>query len=316
MTINGNPWEDMSYDAQRRADINKDIYWVKEPKGDYGICIEINDENDVEINDIELKDIEVLKGFHKLKGTLQWFLMLRNIEEWQIFKVLCEDLIGVATRAKSEKAMVATMEIRLRRWQNLLKQKRYISLPLEVQMGLYSELECLKNTIAPKMGLNIAIQKWVGPESDKQDFLLDASAIEVKSYRTSKGEKIIISSKEQLTSEKENLYLVTYALTKSNNGKSILTIINDIKVELEEDGNEELIDIFEFKLLDYGYSSLIHKPEHLESFIIDKIKYYEINQNFPRLTSNQIPAEIISVKYQIDMSLCEEWETQEESISI
>lgn len=316
MMIDENPWEDISYDSQRRADINKDIYWVKESKGDYGICIEINDENDVKINDIELKDIEVLKGFHKFKGTLQWFLMLRNIDEWQIFKVLCEDLIGVATRAKSEKAMVATMEIRLRRWQNLLKQKKYVSLPLELQMGLYSELDCLINTIAPKIGLEVALENWVGPESDKQDFLLDASALEVKSYRTSKGEKIIISSKDQLTSEKENLYLVTYALTKSNKGKSILTIIDAIKGELKEADNEYLIDLFEFKLLDYGYSSLIHKSEQLESFIIDKIKYYKINQKFPRLTSNQIPAEIISVKYQIDMSLCEEWEIPEENISI
>jgi hypothetical protein len=186
--INENPWKNISYDSQRRADINKDIYWVKEPKGDYGICIEIQDENDIEINDIKLKDIEVLKGLHTLKGTLQWFLMLRNIEEWQIFKVLCEDLISVASIAKNEKNMVATMEIRLRRWQNLLKQKRYLNLPLEVQMGLFTELECLKNTITPKIGLN-RFAKLGWPESDKQDFLIDASAIEVKSYRTSKVRK-------------------------------------------------------------------------------------------------------------------------------
>ena len=315
MTIKENPWEEISYDSQRRANMNQNIFWVKESKGDYGICIEIEDEIDVQINEYELKDIEIFKGVHSLKGTLQWYLMLRNKEEWQIFKVLCEDLIHIASKAKSEKKMVSTIEIRLHRWQNLLKKKLYVSLPLEIQMGLYSELDCLKNIIAPKTGLSIAVQNWVGPEYDKQDFLLDNSAIEVKSYGTSKGEKIDISSKEQLTSEKKNLYLITYALTKSENGKSIFNIVNDIKEKLEENGDRYLIDMFDFKLLEYGYSPIIHKSDHLVSFIVDKVKFFKIDNEFPRLIPSEIPAEIITVRYQINMSLCKEWEIPIEHIS-
>lgn len=314
MMTKENPWEEIAYGTQRRALMEHNIFWIKESKGDYGICIEIQNEKGVRVGELDLKDIEV---FEKIsKDVFKWYLVLRNKEEWQIFKVLCNDLMEAATSAKTEKAMLSIMEVRLKRWQNLLKKSRNLNLSTEVQMGLYSELECLKSIVALQIGIKAAIQNWVGPDSGRQDFLLDNSALEVKSYRTSKGEKITISSKDQLTSEKENLYLVTYALTKSDNGKSIEDEAKEIKQLLNETGEQQLIDLLDMKLLDYGYSPLIHKPNMLDSFIVDKIKHYIIDEQFPRLTSHQIPAEIITVRYQIDMSLCSEWEIKLENMLI
>lgn len=306
-----NPWDEVSRGARRRANLKYDIFWVKEDsQGDYGICIEVPSKEEIPISKLELKDIDVLKGLNRVRETFEWFLILRNREEWQIFLVLCEDLIREASKAEDEKAMLIVMETRLKRWQNLLKKSLTSSLTVELQMGLFAELSCLKHFIAPQLGLPSAIQMWVGPESDKQDYLLDKLAIEVKSYRTSKGDKVTISSKEQLSSEKELLYLFTYALTISENGQSIAQIVNNIKVELERTDNYSIIDLLDIKLLEYGYSPILHKEENLEKFIVDKTRAFIVDEEFPKITSGNIPLEITSIKYQIDLSRCNQFEVE------
>lgn len=314
--MTNNPWKEIGYGTQRRAAIDRNIFWIKEERGDYGICIEINNEKDTKLSDIDLKDIEVIKNKHELRNILQWYLILRNKEEWQIFKVLCDDLIVASSDAKTEKAMITIMESRLKRWQNLLKKRRNLDFPIEKQMGLYSELYFLKNVIANKIGIMRAIDCWVGPDADKQDFLLDNCAIEIKSYSTSKGEKVEITSKEQLQTEKENLFLITCALTKSDNGFSIAEIVEEIQDELIINGEYSKVDLLEFKLMEYGYLPIIHKQEFLTSFIIDKMKAYHVRNRFPRITSGSVPSQIATVRYQIDLSVCQEWEIDIEKLNV
>lgn len=311
-----NPWEEIGYGAQRRASIDKNIYWVKETKGDYGICIEINNESAIKIGDIDLKDIDIVRSERDFQRILQWYLILRNREEWQIFKVLCDDLIEVSSSAKTEKSMISLMESRLKRWQNLLKKSRDLNFPIEKQMGLYSELYCLKNTIAKKVGLTKAIDCWVGPEADKQDFLLDNAAVEVKSYRTSKGEKVEITSKEQLQTEKNNLFLLTFALTKSDNGYSIEDILEEIRLTLINEGELGKIDLLEFKAAEYGYIPILHKEKLLSTFIVDNVNAYQVIDKFPRIISNNISPEITTVKYQIDLALCQEWKISIDDLNL
>lgn len=310
MTIKENPWEEIAYGAQRRAVMKQDIFWVKESKGDYGICIEIKNTDEVPSADVDLKDIEIIKNLDTLEDVFKWYLILRNREEWQIFKVLCNDLIEAVDAAKSEKAMIIIIESRLKRWQNLLKKRLPSSLSIEIQMGLFSELHCLKNIITSKVDISSSIQLWGGPDSDKQDFLLDDMAVEVKSYKTSKGDKVTISSKEQLTSEKENLYLVTYALTTSENGQNIKNLVDEIKFMLRNNSDFESIDLLDFKLLEYGYSPILHKEEQLEKFIVDKIRLFHVEEQFPKITTENVPSEIVSINYKIDLSRCSQFEIE------
>lgn len=311
-----NPWEEIGYGTQRRATIDKNIYWIKEDYGDYGICIEINNQKNLILSDIDLKDIEIIKTNNDLQNILQWYLILRNKEEWQIFKVLCDDLIDASSNAKTEKAMIFLMESRLKRWQNLLKKSRNLDFPIEKQMGLYTELYCLKNILAINIGVSKAVDCWVGPEADKQDFLLDNCAIEVKSHRTSKGEKIEITSKEQLDSDKNYLYLIKYAITESDSGFSIADLANDIKNDLRNIREFKKVDLLEYKLTEYGYIPIIHKAELLNSFIIDNVKVYHVNDTFPKLISKSIPSQITTVKYQIDLSVCQDWEIEVEKLNL
>lgn len=308
-----NPWINMGISSQRRVDyqISHNIFWVTDLNGNYGFCIQAKKESFTSINTIILKGISIVK--RPIEELVELFLILNDRKDWQIFHVLCEDLIEVAKSCNSNEKMISTVEIRLKRWQQLLKQERNSDFSVEKQMGLFSELLCLNDIISPKYGIITAIKSWVGPDYDKQDFLLDNMVIEVKSYRTSKGDIITISSKDQLYSEKEPFYLLSYALTTSDRGLTVEDVICTIKGKLSSELDDNLMDIFENKLMDYGYIPEIIK-EPLQKFKLDNQRVFHITEDFPKISPQNIMNQIISVKYTIDLSKCKDFEIKIESL--
>ena len=156
------------------------------------------------------------------------------------------------------------------------------------------------------------ILSWVGPEFDKQDFLLENSVIEIKSYCTSKGPIVHISSPYQLYSEKLPLYLITCGLTETENGRTIEDLAISIKQILENEA-VDFLDVFDTKLAEYGYFSEV-SIEPLNNFIIDSIKIFSIEEEFPRIVPHKIKSQITALKYSVDLSKCTEFEVKEDSI--
>ncbi len=306
MTKTQNPWHEMPESSKRRIDAlsKHNLFWLTDMEGKYALDLQ----SKLLFNKLEcparLKGISILKRNSNKYGEL--FLVLNKKEDWQIFKTLCEDLISTTHKYDDDIAMVNAVEVRLRRWQQLLKQERNQEMTLERQMGLFSELSCLKDIIAQKNGINQAVNSWVGANFDKQDFLLDNSIIEVKSYKTSKGAKISISSLEQLYSEKEPIFLISYSLTTSENGLTISELIKSIK-ELLMEQSYDIIDVFDNKLIEYGFIPEIINS-NLYSFIIDKVRVFHVSDDFPKIIPLNVKNQIIDVRYRIDLYHCDEFE--------
>lgn len=314
MTNKNNPWENMPESSKRRIseETNRNLFWMTDLRGDYGFFIQTADAFDDTKWTINLKGISVLKrNSQDQRGEL--ILVLNNKEDWQIFKILCDDLTTEALRCESDQKMIVAAEARLKRWQQLLKQDLHRELTTEVQMGLFSELLCLRDIIAAKIGIEQAVSAWVGPDLDKQDFLMERSAVEVKSYRTSKGSTVSISSAQQLTSDKESLFLAAYGLTPTDNGLSIEDIADSVK-ELIASSSGRSLDLFENKLAQYGYIPEILK-EPLIKFVSDKIRAYFVTDQFPKIDAKNIHPQIVSVKYAIDLSRCTDFETDLTSLN-
>jgi hypothetical protein len=198
--------------------------------------------------------------------------------------------------------MAEKVEQRLKRWQKLLSLVRNKLTP-EVQMGLFAELQALQDILVPRIGLGQAVRSWVGPEADRQDFLLDSAALEVKCYKATKGDQVTISSAYQLTSEKTHLYLVAYSVTPSDNGLSIASLAKSINTELDRHRlAEEKVD-FEDNLAKFGYFFECQNA-NLSKFLIDTVTAFEVREGFPRLVPSQVASEIISVKYVLNLSGC------------
>lgn len=315
MTIDNskNPWQNMVEGVRRRVESTTphDLFWITDLYGNYGFLIS-SKKKFIKLEKIfELKGISLLKKNND-KDNGELYLILNNKEDWQIFLTLCVDLVKTTQKHESDEKMIDAVEDRLKRWQQLLKQNLTEEITLEKQMGLFSELICLKDIIMPKIDTIQAITSWVGPDFDKQDFLLEEAIIEIKSYRTSKGSTVQISSANQLVSDKEPLFLISFALTTTENGMSVKDISDIIFSKLEHEPIEAK-QIFESKLIEYGYAPEVNKSPLLK-FIIDKQNIYEVSTSFPKITPKQISNQISSVKYSIDLSKCEEFKVELNSI--
>ena len=310
---NTNPWENMDKGLERRVSNSKlkRIYWVTDTYGRYGISFRRND-NFTHINTLpKLHGIELQKrniGINQ--GELN--LVLLNKEEWQIFLTLCNNLISAAIEFEDDEASLSAVEKRLLRWQALLKRERVPELSVERQMGLLTELICLRDIVASKIEFKTAVVSWVGSDFDRQDFLLDDIAIEVKSHKTSKGEVVQVSSKYQLDSIKKKVVLISFSLTLSENGKTVLDVVKDIQEKLSNE-DPYLTELFERKLLECDFvPEFIEKP--LQGFLIDSQKNYLVTKEFPRIESSMVSSFIQNVNYSIELTYCTRFEIKEEQI--
>ncbi|WP_273327755.1 PD-(D/E)XK motif protein [Vallitalea guaymasensis] len=304
-----NPWENMVPGTQRRVkhDTNYDYFWIYDYERRYGFFIKLNIQEDIN-SDIMLRGIDI-KAERTSDNCLEFYLSLEENEDWEIFYALCFDLVFVMDAHESDNVKISKLLERLEKWKNLLANKRQLNISREQQMGIFSELLCLHNIIAPNIGYGSAIEAWVGIEKDKQDFNMEKCVLEVKSHITTKGNVASISSLHQLTSEKDKLYLVSYGLTVNENGRTIDDLFDEIVYKLTSNEHEELM----MKLFISGWIPH-HDKLRKDKFIMDSEKLYKINELFPKINSNDIDPRVIEVKYKVDLSQCDEFECTTEEL--
>jgi len=299
------PWQSVKPSTMRRINetTERNLFWIRDATGAHGFLVRSDQPFTDPSKVVQLYGIDVIKKNEANEGEL--YLILREADDWEIFLTVCKDLILHALESDNDTAMAEKVEQRLKRWQKLLSMARNTLTP-EVQMGLFAELQALQDILVPRIGLSQAVRSWVGPEADKQDFLLDSAALEVKCYKATKGDRVTISSAHQLTSDKAHLYLVAYSVTPSDNGLSVAFLAESINTELNHHGlAEEKVD-FEEKLAKYGYFFGFQNT-NLSRFLVDALRAFEIREGFPRLVPTQVASEIVSVKYVLDLSRCREF---------
>lgn len=296
------PWLNMPISSKRRVDYNisLDIFWIKTEKGCFGLYLATKEKMEREIK-FQLKGIEIHKIIDSL-GT-KFIFILKNSAEWEIFLILCKDLIASASSKIVDSDIVDEIFKRLNQWKRTLSENVYPNFSFLLEMGLFGELLCLNEKIIPIYGVNEAIKHWTGPDFKKQDFIMKDKILEVKTYVPTHRKSIKISSIEQLYFNREvPLYINAIALQKSEFGLTIENLIDSVLK------NSDLIveseNLFELKLINYGYFQELHR-ERLNSFKILGNEIYFVDENFPRIKPEFIPSGILSINYEIDLWKCQ-----------
>lgn len=296
-----NPWLSMPKLTKRRIDMdtNFDVYWIKNSSEDNGILFKIPLSSS-KFN-YSFKEIEIITN--TLENEMEIYLVLKNKSNLEIFYILCKDICAAIFKGNNSENIAKDLVIRLKKWEDLLSKGKKKHISLEVEKGLFGELFILKEIITPKFGIKKAILNWTGPEFDKQDFIINENLIEVKTYSTNKGRKVYISSPEQLLfSNIQKLYLVAVEIIDFEKGKTLQQLIEEISSSLEE--YPELIDIFEMKIINYGYIKEINLDE-LHKFEVNSTQIYKVDNTFPQINLANIPLGVSSVKYSIELEACE-----------
>jgi hypothetical protein len=304
----GNPWQQMPKDAARRVDIETsyNFFWITDSKGRYGLLITFGFLlGDIEIED-KVKGISIVKSSDGSSGKL--YFVLNNNKDWEIFLSVCTDLVFMSSSSADETGMIPVINKRIVRWQKFLSENSSVSMPEILQMGLLTELYCLLYNVIPSVGCKEAIICWVGPDADKKDFSLAEFFIEVKSFISSKGPIVKISSLHQLEFELKPLYLIAYGLSKVNSGYTIIDLIASVKEYIPED-DRETIELFETKLASYGYAADITEAPFY-SFKVDAERCYLVSQEFPKILAGSIDSRISAVQYSIDLARCISFEAK------
>lgn len=296
-TIMNNPWESLDTLSKLRIDAGDySAFWIMDSLNRYGLMIQCDKDFIKPKKEIKLKGIKLQLDFTTKPNKL--ILILREKDDWEIFLILCNDLINVLKNQAGNP--INNIFKRMYRWQKLLRQTNLKMMSKEEQMGLFSELKILLNYIIPKYGRVNGISSWVGALGDKQDFLLDSFSIEVKSFRLSAGNKVWISSKEQLNSDNKPIYLITCALIEFTSGESVVDMVEIIGRELKDD---YLISEFNDRLERYGYFPELPK-NYFTNFVLEKTIGYEVREEFPKINIEHVSANIKDLKYSIDLSDC------------
>ncbi len=303
-----NPW--LQLDRLSRIRVKESIkynaFWIVDAFNQYGLMIQCDEDFMQPIREIKLNGIQIQLDQSSTPNKL--ILLLKETKDWEIFLILCNDLLNVM-KQHDEDIIVNVMK-RLERWQKLLRKSAFKIMSKEEQMGLYSELKILRDYIIPAYGYSAGIHGWVGALGDKQDFLLENFAIEVKSFRMTSGNLVWISSKEQLNSEKNPLYLFACALNEAGSGETIADLAKSIK---EKIANESLSTEFIEKVEVYGYFPEIPQ-ESLSKFLLEQVKGYEVRDGFPKIALEHVSPLIPNMKYSIELSGCSQFKVNMNAI--
>ena len=186
-------------------------------------------------------------------------------------------------------------------------------LTAEEQIGLFGEIQILKEILGKKFNLGTSLSSWTGP-SKKHDFTLPNTLLEIKTTSTD-TKKINTSSTNQIAPVYDKkLKLIFVQIKKNINGLSLNEAIDDYSKILKEE-SELLFNDFILKLTQCRYLD-IHKSEYKQKYKIDKFNFFNINENFPYIKEYVVPDGLsdLSITYKIDLEKCEDFRINEEEL--
>ena len=232
--------------------------------------------------------------------TLELQLLLEEYEEE--FLCLGWDIIMYSREASNP---LSALIDRYLSWQKLLQYVGKGVMSFSQQKGLIGELLHLQEIISDK-GIENSVNSWVGPDGSDQDFVYDDTWDEIKTVSLA-AETVKISSFEQLLHDK-NGTLSVYVLEKTTPGNDrvlLSYLVKTLRTKMSQ--SVRLLDSFNMKLFKYGYRDRDEEEYDKNCFRYVERRDYLVNDDFPRLTKNNVPAEIVSGSYNISLASIEKY---------
>lgn len=226
--------------------------------------------------------------------------LLSNDDLLPIFISFAIDLESVID--KDENVSLIEVYNRYLYWRKMFNVEK-MKVSESVIKGLLNELYVLEKFLIPKYGVDSAIRGWMGAEGSQKDFAYeDGNWYEAKAINFGKG-VVRISSLEQLEATRKGMIVVTELERTSIDNPEGIRIYDQIN-KLRRIINTENTDLSLLtKLTMLGFTlDLIHDTHNEVNqfrYIIHNTKFYLVDDDFPRITRNEIPNAIGAVSYDL-----------------
>jgi len=262
--------------------------------------------------DTEIRAVESSKSMavnrRRRETDNRWtltFELLRD-EQQSVFAILCCDIIEHSRSASNEKEALSLVISRYKQWSRLLESQKSGLMDEHNRKGLLDELLFLEQSIDTSDSVLAVIQGWSGAEGSDQDFMYPEGWYEVKSLGAS-ASSVTISSLEQLDCEDIG-ELVIMRIDKVAPDRAGAISLNDVVYRISDRllSHVDALDLFRSKLAAYGYIDLQEYSE--QKYQYSAMQRYKVDESFPRLTSRSVPAQIISLHYELSLPALADWQ--------
>ena len=314
------PWKDISPPdhvsllSARRADpsLKWDVFWAVDYNSNCLLVLQYS-------KGIKLRRrLPIIRGLrieaHAVEHEPRDRITIRLIEHEQrdIFYRFCLDIIAATGMAVTEEDAVGRFFSRTWRWHRLLKTGSDDRLGTEEQRGLIGELGILERHLIPLLGSTEAVQCWSGPLGSPKDFEIGDVCIEAKTRRAVAKPEVIINSEHQLESsgiQAMFLYVteVTQATSEDEDAFTVTMMARRIHATV---ANSDIaaVGFLEDRLnaagfdWDDDYSGC--------RWIMGQCSMYDVRDDFPKITSSDVPSGISKLRYTLSLPDCETWRVE------
>jgi hypothetical protein len=230
-----------------------------------------------------------------------------------LFSAICADLVDASSKAESEKGAVLIFMSRVLRWSALLEERKRSGLSFSQQLGLLGELYVLSWVLERNLlSAETLVRGWRGPDGDARDINLGATSVEVKATLGTAKNVLAISSLDQLDAGTRQLVISHCRFSPSDNGESLGSLISEIETVLGRFTNAW--SVFWKKLHLVGFDP---DAEYVDnSYELLKKTLYEVSENFPRLTADNVDPAIRKAQYEIDCAGLDGYIIDEEKLEM
>jgi hypothetical protein len=275
------------------------IFWGRDAAAHCLLIIELEGDHTVQFRRdmVSLHGIGVDLRNGAVVGQQRLVLTLARHIDSDLFRGLCETLIGSLKEVRDPARALSVALAHLKRWKAFLAGQSARLLSPEKVRGLFGELHVLRRLYRDTLPSVAAVDAWLGPYDGHQDFVFGDRAIEVKSLSGRERSTVQISSEDQLESTLPEMFLLTQRLSdmsESDHALSLNGIVNLIESELLV---AEAIEQFVGKLAAVGYIPLADYDR--PRFVVSSLQGYRVVDQFPRLMRSKLPAGVTRVAYEI-----------------
>ncbi len=302
------PWRSLSEGQKIKAspDIESDIWWVRLKNGKYGLTINFNGIVHIDLSQIRFSGADA--NLAEVNNKSVFALSLCEDADIEIFNRFGEDLISVPVYDDKQKYADALF-VRMKQWMKFLQRLKKKEIDIRTQIGLMAELKFLQYMHSEySRSYEELLTAWQGPERASKDFMFKDFFAEIKACFDDEA-GVHISNEKQLAQESKDLFLVCYRFMQDASADNLYDIISSLKQQICAE-KEILVAAFEQKLLSAGYNPAL-MYENLVSVKELSVAYYEVTNDFPRITIADIPESISNVKYDINFTGMSKYAVQE-----
>ena len=222
---------------------------------------------------------------------------------------MLEKIIFITYENDDQQYNFAQISKSLLNWRKCFESEDTRGLNIEEQIGLFGELVQLEKIINKGVSKKNSLLYWQGPENGLHDFKHSRFLVEVKTTQNDK-EKIVINNIEQFNYVAfNNLYLCVIFFEFKDTGSSLTEFIKRIEKNIFYEVEDKLL--FNEKLNRAGFFDF-QANNYKTNFVVERVKYFKISNNFPTILPNNLQEEIKDVKFKISVKNLHSFEVSDE----